>query len=172
MKKLITLIAATLIAASAQAKVGWTLDQARSHYGPEVKSEKAWCGGTAYGFKTNGLYIYAVISEGNTIGSEVYFDGKGKTLSAERKAQLVRDNEAGVEYESGLTVGAFRWDGLHNENVLGHEYFPHTVVLRHSSNIGLVYNDIKPEKVVGFQVRTTGQFAFEQQSIPAHKAKK
>jgi hypothetical protein len=105
MNKLITtMLAVTGLAFSAQAKVGWTLEQARAHYGKEVKSEVAWCGGTAYGFIHDGLYIYAVISSGDTIGNVICF-------------------------------------------------------------YGLVYNDIKPEKLVGFQVRSTSQFDFEQKSI-------
>src|SRR5260370_37864482 len=87
MNKLITtMLAVTGLAFSAQAKVGWTLEQARAHYGKEVKSEVAWCGGTAYGFIHDGLYIYAVISSGDTIGNVIYFDNKGKTLSDEKKA--------------------------------------------------------------------------------------
>jgi hypothetical protein len=166
MNKLITtMLAVTGLAFSAQAKVGWTLEQARAHYGKEVKSEVAWCGGTAYGFIHDGLYIYAVISSGDTIGNVIYFDNKGKKLSDEKKAQLLRFNKAGQEFESGVAVGAFRWNGEHNYGKLGREYFKHTVILRPSSFYGLVYNDIKPEKLVGFQVRSTSQFDFEQKSI-------
>jgi hypothetical protein len=167
-KKLITtMLALTGLAFSAQAKVGWTLEQARAHYGKEVKSEVAWCGGTAYGFIHDGLYVYAVISQGDTIGSVIYFDNKGKTLSDEKKAQLLRFNKAGYEFESGLTFGSqeLTWNGEHNYRKLGREYFKHTVILRPSSFYGLVYNDIKPEKLVGFQVRSTSQFDFEQKSI-------
>jgi hypothetical protein len=162
MNKTITTILALIgLAFSAQAKVGWTLEQARAHYGKEVKSEKAWCGGTAYGFIHDGLYIYATISSGDTIGDVIYFDNKGKKLSDAKKTQLLRFNKEGIEYEPGT----FLWNGERNSNQLGHEYFKHTVILRPSSFYGLVYNDCRPEKVVGFQVRSTSQFDFEQKSI-------
>src|SRR5260370_37811836 len=68
------IVAIAITVSTSSARIGWTLDQCRSHYGHEVKVENAWCGGKAYWFIHEGLYIYAIISADGRGGDITYFD--------------------------------------------------------------------------------------------------
>ena len=51
--------------ASPQPDLGSTVDYLTAKYGKPVKVEKAWCGGTAYGFRpTKMTYVYAIETHG------------------------------------------------------------------------------------------------------------
>jgi hypothetical protein len=161
--KTLTIAAAMIIAATAQARLGWNLERCRTNYGHEVKVEKAWCGGTAYGFVSNGFYIYAITGSDGKISDVSYFDNKtvGK-ISPLVKEQLLRLNQAGLEYEQQLTG----WDGKHHCSSLGLEPFSHAVIYQPSSFLGLVENDNKN----GYQVRTLKQFQIEQSFLKTYPA--
>jgi hypothetical protein len=162
---LLTIAAAMIIAATAQARIGWNLEQCRTNYGHEVKLEKAWCGGTAYGFVSNGLYIYAITGSDGKISDVSYFDNKtADKISPLLKQQLLRLNQAGFQYELQLTG----WDGKHHCSSLGLERFAHAVIYQPSSFLGLVENDNKN----GYQVRTLKQFQIEQSVLKTYPSKK
>jgi hypothetical protein len=162
---LLTITAAMLMAATAQARIGWNLERCRTNYGHEVKVEKAWCGGTAYGFINRGLYIYAIVDGDGKVADISYFDNKtaGK-LSAPLKEQLLRLNQAGLEYERQQTG----WDGKHHSGNLGLEHFPHAVMYQPSSFLGIVENANKN----GWQIRTMNQFQVEQSAITTNPSTK
>jgi hypothetical protein len=53
--------------------IGWTIEQLRAAYGPDVTSERARCGGTACGFHDSRSYVYAILSTGSKVGDILFF---------------------------------------------------------------------------------------------------
>jgi hypothetical protein len=87
-------LAAISLMSTAQARLGYTLEQCRTDYGTEVKSEPAWCGGQAYGFIHNGYYMYVVIPVGSDKVADItYFDnGTWKPLTKEQRDYVRSQN--------------------------------------------------------------------------------
>ena len=78
------------IVKAAQPDLGSTVDYLTGKYGKPVKVEKAWCGGTAYGFQpTNMTYVYAIESNG-TVGDIIYFDFNKPQMTQEDAVKLFR----------------------------------------------------------------------------------
>ena len=165
-KYLVVVAAAVLIAGTAEARIGWTLDQCRSHYGCEVKMENAWCGGTAYAFIHEDLYIYAIFAGDGKVADIMYFDNRrAQPLSQFVRDGLFRINTEGRAWENETFPG---WDGKHAVKKLGVETFPHGIIRELNGPTVLVDN----EKNNGYQIRTMQQFQAEQQVIKAIAASK
>ncbi len=156
-KYLVVVAAAVLTVGTAEARIGWTLEQCRSHYGQEVKAEPAWCGGVAYGFIHDDLYIYAIFSADGKVADITYFDNR----KAQPLPQIVRDsifrmNTDGRAWENELFPG---WDGRHAVAKLGAEAFPHWYIREENGTTVLIENASQN----GWQIRTRPQFLFEQE---------
>ena len=75
---------------SPQPDLGSTVDSLTAKYGKPVKVEKAWCGGTAYGFRpTKMTYVYAIETNG-VVGDVTYFDFNKPELTQEDSVRLFR----------------------------------------------------------------------------------
>src|SRR5271165_6395497 len=78
------------IVKATQPDLGSTVVYLTGKYGKPVKVEKAWCGGTAYGFQpTNTTYVYAIESNG-TVGDIMYFDFNKPQITQEDAVKLFR----------------------------------------------------------------------------------
>jgi len=153
---------AMIIAATAQARIGWNLEQCRANYGHEVKVEKAWCGGTGYGFINQGLYIYVIFSPDGKVGDIIYFDNTAaKPLSKAMQEYLWTEN---AEYYIALNG----WDGKQELKKLGQEHFHHWVVTERNGLRVLVENANKN----GWQIRNMRQFQIEQSALKAYPSTK
>ena len=76
--------------ASPQPDLGSTVDYLTAKYGKPVKVEKAWCGGTAYGFRpTKMTYVYAIETNG-VVDDVTYFDFNKPQLTQEDSVKLFR----------------------------------------------------------------------------------
>ena len=76
--------------ASPQPDLGSTVDYLTAKYGKPVKVEKAWCGGTAYGFRpTKMTYVYAIETNG-VVNDITYFDFNKPQLTQEDSVKLFR----------------------------------------------------------------------------------
>src|SRR6476659_7589306 len=76
--------------ASPQPDLGSTVDYLAAKYGKPVKVEKAWCGGTGYGFEpTKMTYVYAIETNG-VVGDVTYFDFDKPQLTQEDSVALLR----------------------------------------------------------------------------------
>lgn len=158
-KYLVVVAAAVLIVGTADARIGWTLEQCRSHYGREVKTEPAWCGGTASGFIHEGLYIYAIFSADGKVADITYFDNrKARPLPQMVQDSLWRMNAEGRVWENEMFKG---WDGKHQVAKLGDENFPHWYIREENGTTVLVGN----ANHTGLQIRTMPQFWVEQKVI-------
>ena len=169
MKRLyLSIILAAAIIGQAHARIGFTLDECRKAYGKEVKSEVAWCSSdqTAYGFISNGLYIYAIFSAEGKVVDITYFDNHAKTeLSPELKARLWEFNvDRGRVWDDAFyrtIVLDSGWNGKHVYKKLGHEPGLHYVMYEANGPGALVENANK----LGWQIRTMDQFKLEQRAM-------
>ena len=76
--------------ASPQPDLGSTVDYLTAKYGKPVKVEKAWCGGTGYGFRpTKMTYVYAIETNG-VVNDITYFDFNKPQLTQEDSVMLFR----------------------------------------------------------------------------------
>jgi hypothetical protein len=165
---ILALAVATTMAATAQARIGWNLEQCRANYGHEVKAEKAWCGGSACGFINNGLYIYAIFSPDGTVGDITYFDNRAaKPISSDLQAHLWLVNVDKSRMWDGDNYFTF-WDGKKSVKKLGAEPFPHRVMYETNGPHALIENAHKN----GWQIRTMNQFQIEQSTLKAYSSKK
>ena len=127
--------------------------------GNEIKSEPAWCGGTAYGFIVGDRFIYAIVGDDGKVG-DVFFAAinPSRKITKEEAAQLLTQNGA-------VSKARFIPSGYG----AGEKKIAHFVVLSTDGKSGLVgnYGPInKPEeKRLGFQIRTLEQFNAEQKTI-------
>jgi hypothetical protein len=160
MKNYVLFIVATAITVStSSARIGWTLDQCRSHYGHEVKVENAWCGGMAYGFIHEGLYIYAIISADGRVGDITYFDNRApRPLAQFLRDRVWRENRDGRVWADALSSD---WNGRSTVAKLGTEAFPHSLIREQNGPTVLIEN----ANHNGWQYRTMPQFLAEQKVI-------
>ena len=160
-KYLVVIVAVLLTVGSVEARIGWTLEQCRGHYGREVKAENAWCGGTAYAFIHEGLYIYAIFAGDGRVADITYFDDqKAQPISPFVRDSLIRINTEDRAYENVLYPG---WDGRHEVGKLGTESFTHWTIRELNGPTLLVVN----ENHNGYQFRTYQQFHAEQEVLKA-----
>jgi hypothetical protein len=165
MKQLyISIILAAVTIGQAHARIGFTLDECRKAYGKEVKSEVAWCSSDqkAYGFISDGLYIYTILSAEGKVVDITYFDNSAKTeLSPELKARLWELNvDRGREWD-GAHYRYTGWNGKHVYKKLGQEPGLHYVMYETNGPSVLVENANK----LGWQIRTMDQFKLEQRAM-------
>jgi hypothetical protein len=160
--KSLTFIALLALAAStASARIGYTLKQCRSLYGREIKTETAWCGGKAYSFIKDELYIYAIIPEKETRVADItYFDNTAqRPLSSISQETLWKVNQfpgTTWDFES-----PFHWNGRIVHKRLGQENYEHWV----ECSLNLKYTLIANRSKLGWQIRTQRQFNHEQRVI-------
>jgi len=167
MRKLIdgslVLLATLTITATAQARIGDSLAECRARYGHEVKTEAAWCGGTAYSFKSGGLFLYAIIDVDGKASDISYFDNTGVApLTSATKEKLWKLSQRGKGYDN---ASIYLWNGRSEyKKRLGQEGGAHTVEYSWDGKEALVMN---PAKNNGFQIRSLRQFDAEQKTIKA-----
>jgi hypothetical protein len=161
MKNYVLFIVATAITVStSSARIGWTLEQCRSHYGHEVKVENAWCGGMAYGFIHEGLYIYAIMSADGRVGDITYFDNLApRPLEPLVRDRVWRENSDGRVWSDALSPD---WNARNTPvPKLGAEAFPHALIREQNGPTVLIEN----ANHKGWQIRTMAQFLAEQKVI-------
>lgn len=148
----------------AQARIGFTLDQCRKAYGKEVKTEAAWTSSSqkAYGFVSNNLYVYAILSSEAKVVDIVYFDNNTKAeLLPSLKAKLWDLNvDKGRVWDDHYYLTK-SWDGKHEYKKLGEEHFKHYLMYETNGPSALVENANK----LGWQIRDLQQFNLEQRVI-------
>ena len=157
----LVLLAALELSATAQARIGYTLAECQTNYGREVKSEAAWCGGTAYGFKSGGVYVYAIIGEDGRVNDISYFDNvKIAPLGPLVQESLWKQNQGDKVYDN---LNPFLWNARRKyKKGLGQEHGEHWVEYSLNGKEGLVMNASKNN---GFQVRSLKGFNAEQKII-------
>jgi hypothetical protein len=162
------LVLATAMTGQAQARIGFTLEQCRTAYGKEVKSAATGIvpQQRAYGFVSDNLYVYAILSKEGKVVDITYFDNQAKVaLSASSQAALWNLNvDKGRVWDDtfyrtiALNTG---WDGKRAYKKLGAENFAHSVLSESNGPNALVENASK----LGFQIRTMDQFWLEQKAV-------
>jgi hypothetical protein len=171
---LLTIAAAMILAATAQARIGWNLEQCRANYGHEVKVEKAWCGGTAYGFINQGLYIYAIFSPDGKLGDVTYFDNTAPIpLSVEMRKHVWNENvDKSIAWDDKYQYlnehGNMGWDGKVGHKSLGAEHFEHWTMREAFGTHVLIENANKN----GWQIRAVKQFQIEQGALKTYPSTK
>jgi hypothetical protein len=157
----LVLLAALELSSTAQARIGFTLAECQANYGREVKSEAAWCGGRAYGFKSGGVYVYAIIGENGRVNDISYFDNvKIAPLSPLVQESLWKQNQGDKVYDN---LNPFLWNARKEyKKGLGQEHGEHWVEYSWDGKEGLVMNASKNS---GFQVRSLKGFNAEQKII-------
>jgi hypothetical protein len=155
------------IVKATQPDLGSTVDYLTGKYGKPVKVEKAWCGGTAYGFQpTNMTYVYAIESNG-TVGDIMYFDFNKPQMTQEDAVKLFRSQFP--------TTPPIIWADKEYKNGLGQEkgkHWKHTQSITRTA--GVEYGGksfISNPRDKGWQFRTPEQFAAEQSVIKTLKEK-
>ena len=151
--------------ASPRPDLGSTVDYLTAKYGKPVKVEKAWCGGTAYGFRpTKMTYVYAIETNG-VVNDITYFDFNKPELTQEDSVRLFRS-----QFNQPIT-----WVDKEYKKGLGQEKGKHWT---HMQWIALSAGALREGKSFisnpkdkGWQFRTPEQFAAEQALIKALKKK-
>jgi hypothetical protein len=157
----LALLAALELSVTAQARIGYTLAECQANYGPAVKSETAWCGGTAYGFKSGDVYLYAIIGEDGRVNDISYFNNlRIAPLSPAVRESLWKLNQGNKVYDN---LNTYLWNaGREYKKGLGQEHGEHRVEYSWNGKEGLVMNASKNN---GFQVRSLKGFNAEQKII-------
>jgi hypothetical protein len=150
-------LAAIFLMSTAQARLGYTLEQCRIDYGKEVKSEPAWCGGQAYGFIHNGYYLYVVIPPGkDKVEDIIYFDNMTwKPLTKAQRDYVWSQNiDRNKQWE-----GAGNWDGRQEFR----KPYQHWIIYQKWASRGLdgVVENAGLANKAGWQIRTLSQFRAE-----------
>jgi hypothetical protein len=156
MKLMLFALAAISVMSTAQARLGYTLEQCRTDYGTEVKSEPAWCGGQAYGFVHNGYYMYVVIPVGSDKVADVtYFDnGTWKPLTKEQRDYVRSQNLDRNKQWSG----ADHWDGRQE---LKKPYQHWATYEKAKTGLDGVVENAGLANKAGWQIRTLSQYYAE-----------
>jgi hypothetical protein len=153
--------------ASLRPDLGSTVDYLTAKYGKPVKVEKAWCGGTAYGFRpTKMTYVYAIETNG-VVNDITYFDFNKPQLTQEDSVVLIRSKFP--------LFAPTTWANKEYKNGLGEEkgkHWTHTQWIVSSAGVSHEGKSfISNPKDKGWQFRTYEQFAAEQAVIKALKKK-
>jgi hypothetical protein len=152
---------------SPQPDLGKTVDYLTAKYGKPVKVEKAWCGGTGYGFRpTKMTYVYAIETNG-VVNDITYFDFN--------KPQLTQEDSV-VLFRSQFPIfPPITWGDKEHKKGLGEEkgkHWTHTQWSVHSADsLREGKSFISNPKDKGWQFRNPEQFAAEQAVIKALKKK-
>jgi hypothetical protein len=156
--------------ASLRPDLGSTVDYLTAKYGKPVKVEKAWCGGTAYGFRpTEMTYVYAIETNG-VVNDITYFDFNKPQLTQEDSLVLFRS-----QFPIFPSTTSITWADKEHTKGLGEEKGKHWTVTQwivesaDSRREGKSF--ISNPKDKGWQFRTPEQFAAEQAVIKALKKK-
>jgi hypothetical protein len=156
----LVLLATLTLSATAQARIGYSLSECRANYGREVKTEIAWCGGTAYGFRSKGLYLYAIIGADGKVNDIIYFDNtKVAPLTSMTQEALWKLNQGDKVYDN---LNPYLWNSRKEFKRLGQEGGQHWVEYSWDGKEGRVMNSAKEN---GFQIRSLRAFKSEQQRI-------
>jgi hypothetical protein len=144
--------------------LGSTVDYLTRKYGKPVKVEKAWCGGTAYGFRpTQMTYVYAIETNG-VVKDVTYFDFNKPEMTQEDSVKLLRSQFPG-----------FQWGDKEYKNGLGQEKGKHWIhtqwIVQSAGVLTEGKSFISNPKDKGWQFRTPEQFAAEQAVIKPLKKK-
>jgi hypothetical protein len=157
MKLMLFALAAISLMPTAHARLGYTLEQCRNEYGPEVKSEPAWCGGQAYAFVHNGYYMYVIIPPGKDKVEDItYFDNTTwKPLTKEQRDYVWSQNlDRDKQWDSNAD-----WNGKHEFK----KPYQHWVIYEKSApkgSSGVLENAGLANKA-GWQIRTLSQYYAE-----------
>jgi len=159
--------AGQILKASPHPDLGSTVAYLTAKYGKPVKVEKAWCGGTAYGFQpTKMTYVYAIESNG-TVGDIMYFDFNKPQITQEDSVKLFRSQFP--------IVPPITWADKEYKNGLGEEKGKHWKstqwIVQSADMLREGKSFISNPKDKGWQFRTPEQFAWEQAVIKALKEK-
>jgi hypothetical protein len=143
--------------------LGSTVDSLTAKYGKPVKVEKAWCGGTAYGFRpTKMTYVYAIETNG-VVNDITYFDFNKPQLTQEDSVKLIRS-----QFFQPITWGDKEYKkGLGQEKGEHWMHTPWIVLSAGSFREGKSF--ISNPKDKGWQFRTPEQFYAEQAVIKGLK---
>lgn len=166
--------------ATKPAGVGSTLQECRTRWGHEVKSEPSWCGGTAYSFVQGGLYRYVIIGANGKVGDISYFDNTGKSsfktdwhdhynAVLQRSipfANLWDENKQGKVFEN-YDPRLWNWPLLYMKGY-GQEKGPHWVEPSYDGKVTLIANNCA-NNPNGWQIRSMEQFKAQQPLIKAAK---
>jgi hypothetical protein len=157
----LVLLAILELSATAQARIGYTLAECQANYGLAVKSEAAWCGGTAYGFKSGGFYLYAIMGGDGRVNDISYFDNvKSAPLTPSVQESLWKQNQGGKVYDNS---NPYLWNARREyKKGLAQEHGEHWLEYSWNGAEGLVMNSSKNN---GFQVRSLKGFNAEQKII-------
>jgi hypothetical protein len=153
--------------ASPRPDLGSTVDYLTAKYGKPVKVEKAWCGGTGYGFRpTKMTYVYAIETNG-VVNDITYFNFN--------KPEIIQEDSVKFLRSQFPIFPAITWADKEHKKGLGEEkgkHWMHTQWLHHSAGSPLEGKSfISNPKDKGWQFRTPEQFAAEQAVIKALKKK-
>jgi hypothetical protein len=159
--------AASVLKTNPPPDLGSAVADLTAKYGKPVKVEKAWCGGTAYGFQpTKMTYVYAIETNG-TVGDIMYFDFNKPQITQEDSVKLFRSQFP--------IVPPITWADKEYKKGLGEEKGKHW---RHTQWIVQSFDMLREGKSFisnpkdkGWQFRTPEQFAAEQAVIKALKQK-
>ena len=151
--------------ASPQPDLGSTVDYLTAKYGKPVKVEKAWCGGTGYGFRpTEMTYVYAIETNG-VVNDIMYFDFD--------KSQLTQEDSVNLFRSQFPISPPIKWADIEYKKGLGQEkgkHWKHTQwIVQSSGTLREGKSVISNPKDKGWQFRTPEQFAAEQAVIKALK---
>jgi hypothetical protein len=154
-------LATLTLSTTAKARIGYSLAECRAQYGHEVKTEPAWCGGTAYSFKTSGLYLYAIIGAEGRVSDVSYFDNTKKApLSPALQERLWIQNQGDKVYDN---LDLRLWNARTEfKKKLGQEHGEHWLEYSWDGKEGLVMN---PSRNNGFQIRSLKEFNIEQKIV-------
>jgi hypothetical protein len=160
--------------------IGATPQQLKAHYKKLDKTEKAWCGGTAYGFipsKTS--YVYAIIAPGQTTVSDVMytkFKGEGNFTSAEREILAKKNQQVGKPDWRDIFLPKGRRQ-RYNELIHNKPYWIQHESINAPATITNNFKECETKDGPdndngwhGFEVRTEAQFRKEQDYIRILKA--
>ena len=151
--------------ASPRPDLGSTVDYLTAKYGKPVKVEKAWCGGTAYGFRPAKMtYVYAIETNG-VVGDVTYFDFD--------KPQLTQENSVRLFRSQFPIFPEIKWADKEHKKGLGQEKGKHWTHTQWIVESAMVLHEgksfISNPKDKGWQFRTPEQFWAEQAVIKALK---
>jgi hypothetical protein len=158
MKTSLSLILSLFIYNSANANIGWTLQECRKNYGKEVKAEPAWCGGTGYSFIKDDMYVYAIITDKEVVDVSYFNNLVAEPLDWKVCEKLwLLNQKPGPAWDAGSP----NWNWRKTFKKLGFEKGEHIVQFSRDSKRAHVGNRSKN----GYQVRTLKQFYNGQKAI-------
>jgi hypothetical protein len=153
------IILALFLIGTAKANIGFSVDECRRTYGPEVKTEPAWCGGTGYSFINDKLYIYAIVGANGRVSDISYFSNVDQHPLEQWICEKLwlANQRPGPLWDTGSPNYNYR----KNKKQLGYERYEHTYQWSPNSSRAHVAN----RKNKGYQIRTLSEFQRQQKLI-------